>query len=148
MRKRIFLIASLVLAMPAIALAADDPFTGTWREVGPHVSLLQQMWPKEKIYPDTYTLIIDGETLDWSFNKLHVLKAKCDGKLMQTRTGGLYRVKRIDSQTIEIIKAAARGTGETRIIWQVKGDTLVETQTGMSSTSPTNKNVRYFERVK
>jgi hypothetical protein len=67
---------------------------------------------------------------------------------MQTLTGGLYRAKRIDSQTIEIIKAAARGTGETRIIWQVKGDTLVETQTGMSSTSPTNKNVRYFERIK
>jgi hypothetical protein len=31
MRRRLLVIASLVLAMAAVAMAADDPFTGTWR---------------------------------------------------------------------------------------------------------------------
>jgi hypothetical protein len=33
MRKRLIAIALVVLALAAIALASDDPFTGTWREV-------------------------------------------------------------------------------------------------------------------
>jgi hypothetical protein len=79
---------------------------------------------------------------------------KLDGKESKGADGETHQAKRIDAQTIEIIQKFANGTDtfESKDLYQVKGNTLIATNT-FTSTSPGSKpsgvsSVTYFERIK
>jgi hypothetical protein len=246
MRNRIFVIASLMLALAAVAFAADDPFTGTWRETtqmiikpngegisreqgglqidihygkdivvertgatikmvrvddhtlkttvssggkivdnitttvspdGKHYTQKEEhegtaatpVEEYERVGPvpsgdafwgtwrrispplDTYTIKIDGDLFD---NKIegpypHSLTTKLDGKESKIgRSNATEQAKRIDAQTIEMIEKSPEGLEVGKILFQVKGDTLIETNTLTLPDRKPIKLVRNFVRVK
>jgi hypothetical protein len=135
-----FLISiGFVLSLAAIAVAADDPFTGTWRDVQQQAS--QQREP--------LTIKIDGDVFDASSCPAYPgkLTIKLDGNESKTGLGEqTVQAKRIDDQTIEIIKKGGFLSGT--ILYQVKGNILTLTYPGRSPDNKSSKIVKQFERVK
>jgi hypothetical protein len=95
MRTRLIVIASLVLALAAIAFAADDPFTGTWKETSQLIIAptadgisIQQNGGKPiiAIYGKDYSM--NGITANTIRVDAHTLKTTSlmDGKAISKRT--------------------------------------------------------------
>jgi TPR repeat protein len=140
------------IALAAITSAAADPFTGTWHMKGNVTGLsntTMQLTSKE-MGPITYMLKVDGETFDWSIRDRHEVMAKFDSKEYKSENadGSTVQVKRLDVNTIEMIKKVDRaGFLGSKQLWQIKGNTLTITTvlTGNQGGKPF---VMEFERMK
>jgi hypothetical protein len=128
---------------------AGDAFFGTWQVV------LSNPRP-EQSGPSTYTLIVDGETFDWSIGDRHTVTAKFDGKEYKRDNGTFtMQLKRIDDHTIEIVQKPSNDKAkelfngrELKDLWQVNGNTLIVTGTRQSPDNVQSKSVVEFERIK
>jgi TPR repeat protein len=134
---------------------SGDAFFGTWRRTS---NLNIQTI---KVEGETFTLLDNGR-----LRFAQKLDGKeSEGKLLTPRVTRIdsqtteltqtYQAKRIDSQTIEVIQKLSAKIGQTplsvsvrRVLFQVKGDTLIETNTGTPSGLESDKHVTNFERMK
>jgi hypothetical protein len=120
------------------AVPSGDAFLGTWRQTSPRSFR-------------TCTITVDGEIFDIARNGHPWLSGKLDGNESNTGAGGsTARAKRIDAQTIEIIYTVTDGTNilESRNLYQVKDDTLIETRTSTFSGREVSKSITNYERIK
>jgi hypothetical protein len=118
------------------AAPAGDAFLGTW----------QQEVSKTINEPaTTYTIKIDGGTLDFTRNKTHVITAKFDGKSYEARNNATWQLKRIDDHTVEVIRKTSAGTSTDQ--WRVKGQTLSITSVGTGAQGKPYKQVQYLKRT-
>jgi hypothetical protein len=119
------------------SVPSGDAFLGTWRLIFPL---------------KLYTIKADAGTASVTDSGRLWFAEKLDGKESE-RQYVTNQAKRIDAQTIELVQKLSAKSSQpsgfvTTVLFQVKGDTLIETRTVTRPNEEPSKNVTHFERIK
>jgi hypothetical protein len=124
-----------------------DAFFGTWKQTSPLKTLTI------KVNGDMFNeaqrrnppLRIENRTISEPN-----LTLKLGGKESKGADGVTHQAKRIDAQTIEVIQKTASDTNtfEQTTLYQVKGNTLIETTTSTLPNRKPSETITNFERIK
>jgi hypothetical protein len=117
-------------------IPSGDAFFGTWQEIA----------RPSQTGPLTYTVMIDGDTFDFSGSNGSIYKGKLDGKeYKRPEDDSTMQARRIDGQTIELSFRTVQGIAATHL-WQLKGNNL--TRTTRIGNAQGQGSVTEFERVR
>jgi hypothetical protein len=124
------------------SVPTGDAFFGTWRETSPLM---------------IYTIKVDGDMFyiarsGGMFPETTKLRIKLDGKDYKGTLGETNQARRIDAQTIEIISeypaTKLENKSDVKDLYQVKGNTLIQTYTETRSGREPSKSIDRFKRIK
>lgn len=133
------------------SIETEDAFFGTWRQTT--TCTIKVKGKSLEMYPNCGQIILSVKELKFKLNGkeyetplrgVRTSKKTPDGKIIEIDGSVTIKATRTDDQTIEIIATPNYGRGE-KILYQVKGDSLIKTQTTLPTDSPI---VTEFERVK
>ena len=155
MKIRLFMFAVLVLALAALAMAADDPFVGTWKlNVAKSKYGLRQPQKNEilKIDAQQNGLKYVADGVDAEGKAIHFeFSPKYDGKFYPVTgtvaAGSDMALRKIDANTRELVlKIGGKDIQRRRDVISKDGKTLTRTVTAMTTKEQDTKDAIVFDR--